>query len=70
MGKKFSYLVYGLKVLSDIECPELVRLDELHEHEYDILIDVNQVSVEIHDKLNWVVVLTIQMKVCGSMFQK
>ena len=51
MGKKFSYLVYGLKVLSDIECPELVILDELHEHKYDVLIEVNQVSVEIHEQI-------------------
>ncbi|MDB8558241.1 hypothetical protein [Turicibacter sanguinis] len=51
MGKKFSYLVYGLKVLSDIECPELVELDELREDEYDVLIEVGQVSAEIHERI-------------------
>ena len=49
--KKFSYLVYGLKILSDIECSELVVLDELQEHEYDVLIEVHPVSSEIHEKI-------------------
>lgn len=49
--KKFSYLVYGLKILSDIECSELVALDELQEHEYDVLIEVHPVSSEIHERI-------------------
>ena len=51
MMKKFSYLVYGLKILSDIECSELVVLDELQEHEYDVLIEVHPVSSEIHERI-------------------
>lgn len=51
MGKKFSYLVYGLKVLSEIECPELVAFDRLREDEYDVLIELNKVSSEIHEKI-------------------
>ncbi|MFR9295997.1 MAG: hypothetical protein ACLVLR_14075 [Turicibacter sanguinis] len=49
--KKFSYLVYGLKILSDIECSELVVLDKLQEHEYDVLIEVHPVSSEIHERI-------------------
>lgn len=51
MMKKFSYLVYGLKILSDIKCSELVVLDELQEHEYDVLIEVHPVSSEIHERI-------------------
>ena len=42
MTKRFSYLVYGLKFLSDIECKELVILDRLEENEYDVLIEVDK----------------------------
>ena len=51
MRKRFSYLVYGLKVLSDIECKELVVLDRLEENQYDVLIEVDKVSDEIHEKI-------------------
>lgn len=50
-AEKFSYLVYGLKVLSVIECQELVILDNVKINEYDIVIEVNRVSDEIHKQI-------------------
>ncbi len=46
MGEKYSYRIYGLNVLSDIECQEVCELTERPSH-YDIIIELGSVSDEI-----------------------
>ena len=50
MREKFSYRVYGLNVLSEIECPEVVKLEN-YQSEYDVVIEFGTVSDEIKETI-------------------
>lgn len=50
MRGKFSYRVYGLSVLSEIECPEVVPLENHHSN-YDVTIVFGTVSDEIKEAI-------------------
>lgn len=49
MREKFSYQVYGLKVLSEIECKEVVRIEK--QSHYDVVIEIGIVSDEIKEQI-------------------
>ena len=51
MGRKFSYRIYGLNVLSDIECPEVLSLESDSFLHYDVVIEFGDVSQEIHSSI-------------------
>ena len=51
MGRKFSYRIYGLNVLSDIECPEVLSLESDSFIHYDVVIEFGDVSQEIHSSI-------------------
>ena len=48
MGRKFSYRIYGLNILSDIECPEVVHLQD-ENITYDVVIELGKINEEIHE---------------------
>lgn len=48
MGRKFSYRIYGLNILSDIECPEVVHLQD-ENMTYDVVIELGKINEEIHE---------------------
>ncbi len=50
MREKFSYRVYGLNVLSEIECPEVIKLLD-YQSEYDVVIEFGTASDEIKEAI-------------------
>lgn len=51
MREKFSYRIYGLNVLSDIECPEVLVLEREDNVQYDVVIEIGEVSNDIKEQI-------------------
>ncbi len=47
MKKNFNYRIYGLNVLSEIKCPEVLELETINGGQHDVLIELNDVSEHI-----------------------